>query len=259
MSKTFFYAATMLILSHLLGCQATQNSAKPQSKIPHIRGENINLNGFHETRAKTFGQHYILEAQTSKKLLSLTFDDGPSQYTLAIAKVLAKYKIPATFFMLGNEMQQHPEIVKAIHHQGHQIANHSWDHPDVSTFNNAKTFWQQQVASQATTLKQIVGISSNIFRPPYGRITDTQVEHLIKNGMVTVMFSIDTKDWDENDNAVDTLVDRATKYAHPGAIILMHDGGGNRQNTVNALAPIIEFYLAQGYQFVRLDTLLAND
>lgn len=256
-----FISRTIILLAlvNLLGCQTTNNVAKASGKIPHIRGESINLNGFHETKAKTFGSSYILEGNTSEKMLSLTFDDGPSEYTLAVAEVLAKYQIPATFFMLGNAMQRHPDIVKTIHKQGHQIANHSWDHLDVSTYKSPQDFWQKQVAPHSTTLNQIVGFSSNIFRPPYGSITDTQVQHLIANDMVTVMCSIDTKDWDDNNNAPATLIKRATEYAHPGAIILMHDGGGNRQNTVDALPGIIEFYLDKNYQFVRLDTLLDAD
>lgn len=250
----------LLTLIHLFSCQASFNDKEQLStNVPHIRGESINLNGFHETKAKIFGQHYILEAHTSQRLLSLTFDDGPSQYTLAIAEVLNQYEIPATFFMLGKEMVSSPEIVKAIHQQGHQIANHSWDHQDVSSYLDPRTFWQRQVATHSEILRQLVGYKSSIFRPPYGRITDEQVEYLKLNNMVTVMCSIDTRDWDSNDNAVETLVTRATKYAHPGAIILMHDGGGNRQNTVEALPLIIQFYLNHGYQFVRLDTLLAMD
>ena len=242
----------------LPACQIKQEITPSKTTPAHIRGEQVNFSGIHETRAKTFAHHYILEADTKRKQLALTFDDGPSKYTLEILEILQSYNIPATFFMLGAAMKKHPNIVKHVHQQGHQIANHSWDHTNAQDYQSLEQFWQAQVQPQMVISQQLIGESSNYFRPPYGSISDQQVRFLAKHQITTVIWSIDTQDWDESNNTPELLATRANKYQHPGAIILMHDGGGQRENTVASLRAIIEHYLHQGYQFTRLDDLLTQ-
>lgn len=249
----------LMAICSFSACHSSSSVEPTMQTVPHIRGPQVNFDGTHELRAAKFGQHYILEGLTSKKLVALTFDDGPSQHTLDVLKVAKNYQIPVTFFMLGAAMQKQPDIVQHAFRLGHQIANHSWDHTDAQTYATPEALWQSQIAPQMDISQQIIGESSSYFRPPFGSINNEQVHFLAEKNITTVIWSIDTIDWNELDNAPQTLVKRATLYSHPGAIILMHDGGGNRSNTIHSLSSIIRYYQQNGYTFVRLDTLLSSN
>lgn len=245
----------LAILILLFGCQHTP-AITEKSHPSHIRRAEPASFGEHEHRAKMFPQHYMLEGKHTSKTVALTFDDGPSRHTIAIVKLLAKHNVNATFFMLGTQMQQHPNIVNQVISNGHEIANHSWDHSDMLHYTDLEIFWQQQVNKQRNISQSMIGKKSLLFRPPFGRISDQQVQYLAERNIKTIIWSIDTQDWNEQTNTVANLVTSATEFMHPEAIILMHDGGGNRQNTVDALDNIISQYLTNGYTFVTVSTLL---
>jgi peptidoglycan-N-acetylglucosamine deacetylase len=171
------------------------------------------------------------------KALYLTFDDGPHpEYTPKVLSILAKHHAKATFFVLGREVAAHPQLVDLERSLGHHIGNHTWDHPMLTHLTDARI--RQEIAS---------GVKSRCFRPPY-RDTNAKVEAIAASyHLRQILWDVDTNDWKKPGEAA---IERAIlRGAHPGAIILMHDGGGNRSETIAALDRALTKLAAQGYSF----------
>ena len=206
-------------------------------------------------QAIKFPGGYFLEGGNNEKLISLTFDDGPSAYTVQILDVLNRYDVPASFFWQGTNLKDYQELVKQAISAGHTVANHSWDHTNGMIYSPAE-LWQQQVVNTNAEFQTLFGITPRFYRPPYGEITDDQVSFLLDKGMKLLLWSIDSKDWDPSINSVSYIESQLINHQHEEVISLMHDAGGDRQNTVDALSAIIEHYHGQGYRFVNVETLL---
>ncbi|NQZ83709.1 MAG: polysaccharide deacetylase family protein [Colwellia sp.] len=207
-------------------------------------------------QALLFPKHYFLEGFNHTKKIALTFDDGPSFYTQGALDVLANRHVKATFFMMGQRIEEMPEQAKAVFNAGHEIANHSWDHTDSSLYQDNIQLWQDQVERTNQLFLDVFGYKSRFFRPPYGRITDKQVSYLANRGTKTILWSIDSRDWNPEINTVNFISQAVINNAHHEAIVLMHDAGGDRSNTILALDEIISHYLELGYQFVTISELL---
>ncbi|MFI7061545.1 polysaccharide deacetylase family protein [Kribbella sp. NPDC050124] len=171
------------------------------------------------------------------KVLYLTFDDGPQQeWTPKVLQVLAKHRAKATFFVLGREAAAHPDLVALTRAAGHRIGNHTWDHPMLTKLPAAKM--RQEI---------LTGVKSKCFRPPF-RDTNAHVEAVAaSNHQRQVLWDIDTLDWSKPGTA---KIERAILQGErPGAIILLHDGGGNRSETVAALDRALTQLTRQGYTY----------
>jgi peptidoglycan/xylan/chitin deacetylase (PgdA/CDA1 family) len=172
------------------------------------------------------------------KVLYLTFDDGPQPiYTPKVLAVLAKHHAKATFFVLGREVAAHPGLVELERSYGHHVGNHTWDHPMLTHLTDARI--RQEIST--------TGVQSKCFRPPF-RDTDARVAAIAASyHLRQVLWDVDTKDWTKPGAA---KIERAIlRGARPGAIILLHDGGGNRSETVAALDRALTQLAAQGYTF----------
>jgi len=207
-------------------------------------------------QAKSFPKLYFLEGLHYEKQIALTFDDGPSQYSSAILEVLEKNNIKATFFVTGKNITSNKSVLKNISKKGHTIAHHSWSHPDTSLFENNDIWWQQEFKPTNDLLYETIGYRASIFRPPFGRIRDDQIKYLSQKGILVVNWSIDTRDWNPKTNTVENIENAVITNQHPEAIVLMHDGGGDRSNTVSALSHIIQNYKELGFEFITVDKLL---
>ena len=173
----------------------------------------------------------------SGKVIYLTFDDGPQQvYTPKVLSVLAKYHAKATFFVLGREVAAHPELVAQTRRAGHRIGNHTWDHPMLTKLSATRL--RQEIAS---------GVRSKCFRPPFRDTNASVAAVAAQYGQRQVLWDVDTKDWSKP--GTDKIERALLRGARPGAIILMHDGGGNRSETVAALDRALPQLIAQGYTF----------
>ncbi|MCO4798608.1 MAG: polysaccharide deacetylase family protein [Colwelliaceae bacterium] len=243
--------------------EINQNTLKKSHNIKtrlYIRNDNFIAGkipvSHHEKRAQKYSKNYFIEGKTTSKKVALTFDDGPSMYTTKIINKLNSYNIKATFFMVGTAIKKHPELVKSIHQQGHLVANHSWDHSNANEHQSIEKYWENQILATNDLLEKITGVVPKLFRPPFGSTTDKKVEKLIEKKMKTVIWSIDTQDWNDDTNTTKNIASLAIKHIHPESIILMHDGGGNRQGTVNALDEIIQHYRQLDYQFVTVDEII---
>ncbi len=189
------------------------------------------------------------------KLVALTFDDGPwPGQTEKVLDVLKQHGVHATFFMLGTQVRRHPELARRVKDEGNLVANHSLSHKQLAKQKPAVI--RKEIALGADTIQRATGQRPTWFRPPYGALNSRVWQQARKLGDVRiVLWSIDTRDWTKPGAA--RIVRNAEGPAKAGSIILMHDGGANRQQTIEALPRIIEDLQAQGFVFVTLDELAA--
>ena len=183
----------------------------------------------------------------NRKVVALTFDDGPNSTTTTQAlDTLSKYGIKATFFVLGKNVSGNEEILKRMKSDGHVIGNHSWSHPVLSKLSLDEA--KKQITDTEDALTKVLGSSSKLMRPPYGAITDD-----IRNSLDLsfIMWDVDSLDWkSKNEASILTEIQREVKN---GSIILMHD---IHAETVNALPKVIDYLKGQGYDFVTVPDLL---
>lgn len=194
--------------------------------------------------------------EDDKKLVALTFDDGPSdKYTQQYLDILKKYNAKATFFCLGKNVQEFPKLAKAIVDQGCQIASHTQSHKQLTKLGADELKTEFNTAFKA--ISDATGVDTTVFRPPYGAFTERT--WLAAGGIpsVSVTWTQDSRDWARP--GVDAIVRNSLASVRPGSIILMHDGGGNRDQDVEALPKIIESLQGAGYTLVTIDELMASD
>jgi peptidoglycan/xylan/chitin deacetylase (PgdA/CDA1 family) len=186
------------------------------------------------------------------KKIALTFDDGPDPtFTQQVLGVLDTFGVKATFFVVGEMVQSYPDIVLSVFNAGHLVENHSFDHSDLTTLSDAAIRSQFQQTSDA--IFSLTGTQPTYFRPPYGSY-DARVESIATSmGLDMALWTVDTNDWQQG--GVSGIVDSALGGATDGGVILMHDGGGNRSQTVDALDDIIIGLQSQGYELVTLNQI----
>lgn len=193
-----------------------------------------------------------------KKRVALTFDDGPDNfYTPRILDILHEKGVPGTFFMVGKEVKNFPDMVKRIVSEGNAIGNHSWDHAKLWTLNSEEV--TQEIVSTENEIEQITGRRSDLFRPPYGRLTPEEVVQIHNLGYRIIDWSVDTLDW--KGTPAPTILQFVNKEVSPGGIILEHclaGHPGELNGTLQALPQIIDQLRAQGYEFVSVPTLLSQ-
>ncbi len=188
------------------------------------------------------------------KIVALTFDDGPVPgQTDKILDILKANQVPATFFALGKAVKRHPELAQRIVAEGHQLANHSFSHPAFTRIDDKAVKWQVQASGK--TIYKTTGVETRWIRPPYGQ-TDTRVlKDLRALKTHVVMWDVDPQDWRRP--GTDKIVRNVVANAKPGSIILLHDGGNDRRQTVAAVGKIIAELRARGYQFVTVQDIAA--
>lgn len=195
--------------------------------------------------------------------LALTFDDGPSPiYTPQVLAVLARYRVRATFFMLGANVAKYPETVRRVAENGHVLANHTWSHPNLDTLPAPEV--RDQIERTNDVIARIAHTEPPVlFRAPGGHFAPAALQVCAELGMRAISWSVDPEDW-HNPGAV-PLVERTLRAARTGSIILNHDGTlsqhavpehqglADRSQTVHALHRIIPQLLDAGYRFTTPD------
>ncbi|MCE7884605.1 MAG: polysaccharide deacetylase family protein [Actinobacteria bacterium ATB1] len=178
--------------------------------------------------------------------VALTFDDGPHpEFTIPILDILDRYGVKATFFVLGENVEQHPEILAEILRRGHSIAPHSIHHDELTKMDDARLHAELLGASEI--VKRVTNQQPTCHRPPYGSHdarTDAAASGL---GLSTIMWQVDTNDWRKPGAG---RIATTAGGAAGGQIVLMHDGGGDRSQTVAALPGIIESIRSRGLRIV---------
>jgi cellulose synthase/poly-beta-1,6-N-acetylglucosamine synthase-like glycosyltransferase/peptidoglycan/xylan/chitin deacetylase (PgdA/CDA1 family) len=197
----------------------------------------------------------------AKGLVSLTFDDGPDPaWTPAILRILHHYHVPGTFFVVGSMAQRYPSLLQKMIQDGDLIGNHTYTHLDLNTVPRWRAL--TEINLDSWIIHGITGRTPQLFRSPYGsqELADSNSNahrNLAKSlGLQPVGWNVETSDWSKP--GVAKIIERATENLPHEATILMHDGGGNRAETVAALGPVIVKLKAEGYLFTTVDHLDAT-
>jgi len=187
--------------------------------------------------------------------LALTFDDGPDPpYTAQILAILQQFRIQATFFCVGRQVEAHPDLVRQEAAAGETIGNHTWSHPSLPALSAPQILAQLTLTSQI--LQKTIGMRPRFFRPPYGALNVQVLTQVNRLGLTTVLWNDDPRDWSRPGTRV--IISRVRSEADNGAIILLHDGGGDRSQTLAALPIIIKALYKRGFRFVTLRQLVAD-
>jgi len=192
----------------------------------------------------------------AERVVALTFDDGPRPpFTNAILDVLRDQGVVATFFLVGQNVERHPELARRIVREGHAVGNHGWAHRALDSLSTRAA--HDEIGRGANAIRRATGVQPRILRPPFGALDDrirgpdgVAADH----GQTLVMWSVEARDWGTRsplEVAVGTL-----RKVEPGAVILLHDGGGDRRHVVTATRWMVGRLAKQGYRFVTVPQLL---
>ncbi|MDO4797010.1 MAG: polysaccharide deacetylase family protein [Coriobacteriales bacterium] len=194
-----------------------------------------------------------IELDEDHPYVALTFDDGPADpYTEQYLDILAEHGARATFFCLGDSVEQYPELAQRVVGAGHQLANHTMAHNQLTSVPDATV--RDEIERSAAVIEGACGVATTHLRPPYGDFTERS--WLASGGTITaaVRWSGDSQDW--RLPGADAIVENLLAGVRPGSILLMHDGGGDRSQDVEALPKVIERLQEDGYELVTVSELL---
>ncbi|MFI2783195.1 glycosyltransferase [Streptomyces sp. ALB3] len=190
----------------------------------------------------------------------LTFDDGPDPvWTPRVLDELRKHHAQGVFFVTGTMAARHPDLVERMVDEGHEIGLHTFNHPDLSFQSTGRIDWE--LSQNQLVLAGAADIRTSLFRPPYSSFADAMdnrswpvTRYIGSRGYLTVVNNTDSEDWKRP--GVDAIIERATPERGKGAVILMHDSGGDRSQTVAALAEFLPQMKKRGYDFTNLTSAL---
>jgi len=202
----------------------------------------------------------VFRVPADKKLVALTFDDGPSPgWTPQILDALKKVNARATFFMLGEHAQKYPDVVRRVAAEGHEIGNHGFSHSVLLYYKKEEI--ESEISRTEKIIKDIVGVTTTLFRPPKALLTKGERKFVKSLGYEVVLWSLNSKDWVTFDDKY--IVRYLAKNVRPGDIILFHDSGGalkaeggDRHETVLTIPRLVEKLRERGYEFVTVSELM---
>lgn len=254
-------AFSLLTLLVLLGVQGVaehttrSSSTRPAATddVPAAKGSVLALDG----------ERLTSRPASADKRVALTFDDGPDpRWTPRIAAELRRLGVPATFFVLGSKVVRHPDVVRGLHRDGFELGNHTFSHADVATLRGWELSLQLGLTENAVA--GATGVRPRLFRPPYSATPDavTRIEaeglrKVAERGYVVTLSDLDTRDWSRP--GADAIVRGATPSGAAGGFVLMHDGGGDRSQTVDALRELVPELRRRGYEFTTASRLAGLD
>lgn len=185
--------------------------------------------------------------------IALTFDDGPNPvFTQQILDVLRRYEAVATFFCIGLNAHAFPETLDQIAAAGHEVGNHTWSHPYLPDLSRGEVSAQLERTNEA--IARVTGETPALMRPPYGGRSAQLLRWLAEAGMTSVLWTAETSDWARPGQEV--IEAEAARQAAPGSIVLFHDGGGDRSQTVAALPGVMDHLSRHGFRFVPVSRFL---
>lgn len=242
----------------------TDNNAKPSEQSYHDILGKTNKYGPKEIASAEKWKKQILDLAkanrndvfingfTNKKEVALTFDDGPDgTVTPKILDVLKENSVNASFFFIGENVKNFPQVVKRTYNEGNLVLNHSYTHPEFSKKNNAEI--DKEMEQTENSIFSLIGKRPAIIRPPYGDLSQAAVDEIKKNNYKMIIWSIDTFDWSQKEKA--NIINNIISNVRPEDIILMHSNG-DKKTTAEALPEIIKQLRDNGYTMVTVDKLL---
>lgn len=227
-------AALMLITAFSpLGVRVFYRLAS--SKTPQITGE------------------AFTKVNVNRKLAALTYDDGPcAPYTDSILDILRRRNVKAHFFLIGRNTEANPHLARRIIEEGHGVGNHTWSHKDMIL--KSPSFVKKEIEKTDSIIRSLGYRKKIHFRSPRGMKLIVLPWYLRRTKRINVLFDVVPVDWE--DVPAEEMLRRVLQNVKPGSIILLHDGGGDRSETVKLTEPLIDSLARRGYQFVTVDELL---
>lgn len=197
----------------------------------------------------------IHQVETSEKLIAFTFDDGPHPvYTPQLLDIFREGKGKATFFMLGQEIERYRSIAEEVHLEGHEIGNHTYSHPALSSLTRQEAAAELHKTDQI--IRSIIEQKVKCFRPPYLEVNDTILDLAVEAGYDTIgALNLEARDWDQP--GVEHIIDKSRIHLTNGSILIFHDGYGDRSQTVEAVQVLVRELTVEGYRLVTISELLA--
>jgi cellulose synthase/poly-beta-1,6-N-acetylglucosamine synthase-like glycosyltransferase/peptidoglycan/xylan/chitin deacetylase (PgdA/CDA1 family) len=205
------------------------------------------------------GHRLISRGRRPGRKIALSFDDGPDpRWTPRIAATLRRLKVPATFFVVGSQVARHQDVIRALKAQGFELGNHTFTHSDLA----ALPAWERtlQIGLTENAVAGAIGLRPRLVRPPYSStpeaVTTRQhraIGELARRGYVIALSDLDGEDW--RSPGVEAIARAITPRSDDGGIVLLHDGGGDRSETIRALELVVPKLRARGFQFVRVSEL----
>jgi peptidoglycan-N-acetylglucosamine deacetylase len=240
-ARVTFIAMAVATLAVLPGGAAARRSSVSR---PRVGAKSIMPTG-----CTHGGSHFVTNGQRGRKRIAIGFDDGPSDYTAGVLRVLRRFDSHATFFEIGQETSGRAEIMKKILRQGNEIGNHSLHHEAYPSSGS--------IHETDRLIRRATGFRPCDFRPPDGAVNSSLVARAHAQNLVTVNWDVDPRDWSTPGTAA--IASNVIHNAHNGSIVVMHDGGGNRSETIAALPAILSHFRHRGYRFVTVAELLGHE
>lgn len=198
---------------------------------------------------------WVRHVPVEEPLLALSFDDGPHPiYTEQILALLEAHDARASFFMVGEQVAKHPEVARAVLDAGHEIGNHSWSHERMLLRSPG---WMREEIAATDGALRTVGVRGTIhFRPPFGKKLLVLPWVLSRQDRLSVLFDVIPNPPDYLEGDPELIAADIQARARPGSIVVLHDGGGERRETVEATRLVLERMGAEGWRFVTVSELL---
>lgn len=238
-----------------------QTKIKTESQTPNLAdGPEQNVRGpqplsLADLRNK-YRSTFLLSGPATKREAALTFDDAPdATFTPQVLDVLKREGVKATFFVVGNRVEKHPDIVKRMIDEGHIVGNHSYSHANFPKLTD--TEFRDQIIKTDKLISQFTGYTPSIVRPPYGNVSEGQIQWLASQHKKIVNWNVDSLDW--KGLSAEQVTTNVLTHVSPGAIILQHAAGGTGEDlsgTVAALSGIINKLKNNGVKLVTIPELL---
>lgn len=233
--------------------EATAETAMQKNKTAPLQNETCQTDAETTAQSENTANDAVqekIDTQLDRRIprIALTFDDGPSRYTETLLDGLKDREIKASFFLIGNSIEQREETIERMYREGHLIGNHTYDHVQLTALPEKTAC--DQVMKTCDKIEEVTGYSTVFVRPPYG-LWPKEMEYCVT--MIPVLWNIDSLDWTTSD--VDGIVNRVVSSARDGGIILMHDC---YDSSVQAALRIVDELKEQGYCFVTVDELLCE-
>jgi peptidoglycan/xylan/chitin deacetylase (PgdA/CDA1 family) len=199
----------------------------------------------------------INDVSTSQKVVAITFDDGPNPiYTAQVLDIFRESEGKATFFMIGEQMDQYPEMVKKVVEQGHEIGNHTYTHAKLSQLSPEECV--EEIERTEKLIQELVGQKPVVFRPPYLDYNDDTILVMQQKDYPMIgALNMEAQDWEMP--GVDHILAKSRDCVKNGSILIFHDGYGDRSQTIEAVRTLVSELTSQGYQLVTVSELLKLD
>ncbi len=188
--------------------------------------------------------------------VALTFDDGPSQFTIQVLAILQQFGVKATFFSIGQNIATYPAYLLQGIEGENAVENHTFTHPHLITLSYSAIY--QELSETQNAIFHATGTRPTLFRPPYGEYNANVLATAGQLGLTILTWSASAEDWENPQPSASVIASRILSAAENGAIFLLHEGGGNRANTVAALPVIITGLQSRGLRLVTIPQMLAN-